>query len=211
MGNTIRNGMSGIGNTVSGIPFGAVLQNNWTIAILWLIATVLLIASMVVPYYTDGANSPSGIFSNRKCLGFVQGTSECTTMEALPAITAFFGCLSLVGIFAVKILAHKLPNALGFVHNLYEINIRSVTALAVFVMFTILFSVVTLITQLSTPITISGSTVSLADQSQKACNSQPITFKDGMALSAASTALYVFILLIFMSNVENLLKFFNKE
>jgi hypothetical protein len=179
-------------------------MNNVMVYLTLIIAIVLLIASMVVPYYTDASGAEYGVYN--KCLGYTNNSIDCGTMEALPVVTVILGIFTLIMLAAqnrVQATA-KIVNMLGGIVR-YTIGFNTAFMLAF--VFTVIFSIATLSTQLSTPISMGTSTVSLSDQSQKACNANPITFKDGMALSAASTALFVAAFLIFISKAEDVGRF----
>jgi hypothetical protein len=163
---------------------GVVVSGDKSMYIMLISAVVLLIASMCVPYYTDSTGASSGVYgSGKDCLGF--SGQDCMTMHALPVVTILFGALTIAFMAGLPIL-DKVPRFrnLGQTYTAFGITIIPVLFLAM------VFSVATLATQLGMPL--SGS--SLADQAKN--SSSTTTFKDGMALSAASTALFVFVFII---------------
>jgi hypothetical protein len=192
---------------------GTALSHNSTVMILLLIATILMIASVCVPYYTDASGNQDGVYSN--CLGY-SDTLNCNTMKALPVITILFALFAVLFMSAHMGIPYisQLP---GVRYIAPMISGRIITLESIFagfgitvvplIVLTTIFAIATLATQLGTPITMSGSTVPLVEQSQKACSSNPITLGNGMALSSASTALFIFVFLILVVKAENITKF----
>jgi hypothetical protein len=163
---------------------GISLSSNPMVYVMLIIAVVLTIASMLVPYYTDSTGASSGVYgSGKDCLGY--SGQDCMTMHALPIVTILFGVLTILFMANIPILTSTSGvKKLGEKIPVIGITIIPVLFLAM------IFSVITLGTQLGMPL----SGVSLADQAKNSSNTT--TFKDGMALSAASTALFVFVFII---------------
>lgn len=163
---------------------GAVLSADKSVYIMLAAAVALLIASMCVPYYTDSTGASSGVYgSGKDCLGY--SGQDCMTMHALPVITILFGVLTIMFMAGMPLLT-SLPRVkkLGETYTAFGITVIPILFLAM------IFSVTTLGTQLGMPL--SGS--SLAEQAKNSSNTT--TFKDGMALSAASTALFIFVFIV---------------
>ncbi len=163
---------------------GAVIANDKSVYIMLATAVILLIASICIPYYNDSTGSSSGVYgSGKDCLGF--SGQDCMTVHALPIVTILFGLLTIGFMVGIPLLL-RFPRVkkLGDTYTGLGITIIPILLL------TMLFSVSTLGTQLGMPL----SGISLADQAKNSSNTT--TFKDGMALSAASTALFVFVFII---------------
>ena len=163
---------------------GAVLSTDKSVYFMLTVAVILLIVSICIPYYTDSSGASSGVYgSGKDCLGF--SGSECMTIHALPVLAILFGALT-IGFMAGMPLLIRFPRIkkLGETYTAFGISITPVLFLAM------VFSVATLGTQLGMPL--SGS--SLAEQAKN--SSSTTTLKDGMALSAAATALFIFVFLI---------------
>ncbi len=184
---------------------GNIVSNNGVTYILMLTAIALLIASMCVTYYTDGSGMASGVYSGVKCLGH-NDPVNCQTMEALPVVTVILALFTLMFMSAHASIPYFPTRLLSRIESVF---VGSGSIVVPLIVLTVIFSIATLVTQLETPISMSGSVVSLSDQSQKACNANPITFKDGMALSSASTALFVSVFLIMLVKAENMGKLFS--
>lgn len=184
-----------VGNTIG--MMGSAVSVIATPLILMVLAVCLLLASMFVPYYVDGTGMSTDV--DKKCLGYTD-KKNCDTMKALPIVTVILGlltacCMGLLNIFPKY--GTKMTEGFKGIMKKFRLT------LPVLIILTTIFSVATLSTQLATPM--SGS-VSLADQSQKPCSANPITFKEGMALSSTSTVLFVFVFLLLVSKAEAISK-----
>ena len=174
---------------------GSAISNNTSVCLMLLTATVLLIASICVPYYKTSAGVTGAVYGNGKdCLGFTD--VNCDTVHALPVVTLLLGFMTLLCMGA-HVSSPFLSNVPGF--NLTGRKLDQIFSgfgitVPVLLLLTAIFSVSTLATQLALPV--SGSS-SLADEAKNSSSS--LTFTDGMALSAASTALFVF---VFLTNTE---------
>jgi hypothetical protein len=177
------------------VATGAAVGNDKSIIFMVLTAVVLLIASLCVPYYVDASGSPNNVYgsgsgSGKNCLGY--SDTDCMTMRALPVITILLGfsVLMLMGVFSSVPFINKIGHIL--------INL-SISVVALLFLATV-FSAATLGTQLGTPL--NGS--SLIDKAENPTNAT--TFKEGMALSATSTALFACVFLIKCGILEKMAK-----
>jgi hypothetical protein len=160
---------------------GAWIASDKSVYFMLSVAVILLIASICIPYYTDSTGASSGVYgSGKDCLGF--SGQDCMTMHALPVVTILFGALTIA--FMTGMISLPRISKLGEKYTALGISIVPVLFL------TTVFSIATLGTQLGMPL----SGTSLADQAKNSSNTT--TFKDGMALSAASTALFIFVFII---------------
>jgi hypothetical protein len=182
---------------------GYALTSDGMMYAILLTAVSLLIASMCVTYYTDSTGSANGIWTDKMCLGYMDSLN-CQTMESLPIITVIFGLIAVVFMathVSIPFISgssgpfSKLLRKIGGVLNDKVFTGLGITIMPLLVIATI-FSVATLGTQLATPML--GST--LVDKSQQ-CT---VKFKDGMALSTASTILFVFLFLMTMIKAQNI-------
>ena len=173
---------------------GIALSNDGTAYFMLLMATILTIASICIPYYSDSTGASSGVYgSGKDCLGFLG--QDCMTIQAFPVLTIIFGLLSVI--FMASLHGMPILSRIPIINRaVYPItNILSVfkgfgIAIIPLIILATLFSIITLVTQLEMPL--SGST--LANQAKN--STSPTTFKDGMALSATATALFVYVFLI---------------
>ena len=192
------------------------LDQDGPITYILLIAGITLsIASLCVPYYivptapSTTTGTDYGIWSNNQCLGF--SDDDCNTIKALPIITI------ILGFFALMMKSGKnsiLQSILEPVKSLFtmipfydKLNIFAgmTITFGILVLLTAIFSSAALGTQLALPVTLGGAKLSLMEQSEKSCNLNPVVFDNGMALSAASTAAFVGLLLIHGNDLSKFL------
>lgn len=151
-----------------------------------LLAVILMISSVCVPYYTDNAGIKSGVFVDVENLGLIS-ENDRNTCKALPIITILFGILTFM-LLVVKVM--------------YDGGNNLLIATFVATCFTALFSVVTLSFQMNTSPIAGGDT--LADRSKMDKGSvRHIEFNEGMYLTAVSMALYLCLALFLCRWVMN--------
>jgi hypothetical protein len=179
--------------------------------IMLLVGVALTIASILIPYYSSGTTSYGVWTDTNKCLGQPANSDECNTMEALPIVTIILGLIAviLLGVnhgesnnFLDKIgeLELSASNALGPILSLFNSQISGYHATIAFIVLTTLFSIATLITQLYVPVKPSSDSLDVQN------NKKTITYKEGMSLSIAATAVFATSFLMMMTHVEEYVK-----
>lgn len=171
--------------------------------IMLLTSIILMITSLVVPYYSDSNGNTQIYESNRECLGFIG--KDCVTMHALPIVTIIIGFIVLMFLTTGALLPKFIMNN-SFVKGMSSMKTMLLNifeffhiSIPILIILLAILSIANLATQLGTPI---SSGQSLTDQAKDSNN--PVTFKEGMALSVTSTVLIIFIIIL---NIKDLTKF----
>lgn len=172
---------------------------SYGVGIMLLVAVILMIASICVPYYTDSAGVNNGVFVDKMCLGLID-EHECNASKALPIMTILLGVLTIA-----MAIAAGTTEKWGFVYKASQgvMKVMDKFHITLFVMASLaaIFSLATYAFQMAIPV--AGDTLnerSLMDKS----NNRYIEFKEGMYLSLISMILFglVFVILMFFSKNE---------
>ena len=191
---------------------GSIIASDGMIYILILSATIFMIASICIPYYTNSSGT-SGVYgSGKDCLGYTG--QDCMTMHALPIMTIlsgfaalFFRCTAHVSLPflnrlpRIKGVGKMLAAKIAAVEKRLEgVHIMGMSiSIPVILFLAMVFAVATLGTQLGTPMsgvpsptspsgaasTVPPSSSSLAVQAGNPSNGT--TLGNGMALSGVAT------------------------
>jgi hypothetical protein len=200
--NFVKENLAGL-NAI--IVSGHHTSTNPLVWIMFIIAMILLIASICVPYYTDSTGAPNGVYgiqtnpTSKDCLGFLG--DQCGVVHAFPVLTIVFIGLTvfcMASYLSIPFLSRLVPSKFAGKVNTQTKKAEGPLAMLVPILMylTLTFAIVTLGTQLGMPL--SGG--SLAEQAKNSSNNT--TFKEGMALSAAGVAIIIVVVLFQIERIS---------